>query len=227
MWPSSLTRSAFWAVGVAVLFLVAAGPARAGDGPDVDPTPDPFGTPVMPENPSQVDVGREVYYYHCMPCHGHEGQGLTDEFRQLWEEDHQNCWARGCHSPRDQDTSFAIPRTVPAVSGGPTTLAHFATPQELHDYLAANHPPQRPGALEDDQYWAATAFLLAENGRLAPGTIIGSAATRDSPAGPVKRPGAGLLVALLAALLVALVLIALAAVRRRRRAGSEPDSNQA
>ena len=39
------------------------------------PTPDPLAIPLLPESPTQVDIGRNLYYYHCMPCHGDQGQG--------------------------------------------------------------------------------------------------------------------------------------------------------
>ncbi len=64
------------------------------------PTADPLAIPVLPEDPTQVDIGRVSYYYNCMPCHGDHGQGLTEEWRQTWVVDHRNCWDRGCHSGR-------------------------------------------------------------------------------------------------------------------------------
>lgn len=130
------------------------------------PTPDPLAAPVMPESPTQVDVGRNLYYYHCMPCHGDQGQGLTDAWRQVWPEDHQNCWGRGCHAGRADDAGFPIPRHVPAVSGSPQAIASFETADDLFTYLLNAHPPQRPGALQRDECWALTAFLLHKNDRL-------------------------------------------------------------
>jgi hypothetical protein len=52
-----------------------------------------------------------------MPCHGDLGQGLTDEFRLQWEPDHQNCWARDCHSRRYSHDSFPIPAVIPPLAG--------------------------------------------------------------------------------------------------------------
>jgi cytochrome c len=119
----------------------------------------------MPANPSPVERGRELYYYHCMACHGDRGQGLTDEWRAVWVEDHQNCWARGCHAGRHGDEGFPIPRTVPPVAGVPGALARFATPDDLYDYLRLAQPPQEPGRLSDAEYRALAAFLLDLNGR--------------------------------------------------------------
>jgi hypothetical protein len=159
---------------------VALGAAVAYNSPDGTPTPDRLATPVMPEAPTQVDVGRNLYYYHCMPCHGDQGQGLTDEWRQVWVQDHQNCWGRGCHSGRSDEEGFFIPRYVPPVSGSPQALNPFHTAQDLFAFLRRTQPPQRPGALSDVEYWELTAFLLHENDRLATGVEIGPGAA-DHP----------------------------------------------
>jgi len=154
------------------------------------PGEDRLAEPVLPESPTQVDIGRNLYYFHCMPCHGDQGQGLTDEFREIWVEDHQNCWARGCHTGRSELAAFYIPRSIPAVIGTPQALRPFQTAEELFAFLRATQPPQRPGALDDSEYWALTSFLLHENGRPLPGDESRQAV-----------PGAGLALATLAPLL--------------------------
>jgi len=141
--------------------------------PSQMPTPDRLAEPLMPESPTQVDTGHSLYYYHCMPCHGDRGQGLTDEWRLVWVDDHQNCWARGCHTGQSELASFYIPRSVPPVINLPPVLGHFQTAEELFVFLRETQPPQRPGALSDSDYWALTAFLLYENGRLSPDVKIG------------------------------------------------------
>jgi hypothetical protein len=138
-----------------------------------EPTPmiDRFAVPEMPENPTQVEVGENVYYYNCMPCHGDRGQGLTDEFREAWVDDHQNCWAHGCHNAGSATEAFPIPKFVPAVIASQLNI-HFPTAQKLYDYLSREHPPQNPGALKSDEYWALTAFLWFENGQLPMGVEL-------------------------------------------------------
>jgi hypothetical protein len=130
------------------------------------PTIDRLATPVMPEHPTQFDLGRAVYYLNCMPCHGDRGQGLTDEWRAVWVEDHQNCWARGCHGGRVEDEGFPLPHSIPAVVGA-STMAATSSQQALLDYLQTTHPPQRPGALSENDYRDVTVYLLTENGRPA------------------------------------------------------------
>jgi mono/diheme cytochrome c family protein len=156
-----------------LLWLHVARPAVWAQQDETTPTPDPLAIPELPENPTQVDLGRVSYYYNCMPCHGDQGQGLTDEWRATWVDDHQNCWARGCHSNRLEEEGFPIPTVVPPVAGTVYTLIDFSTPDSLYDYLQSTHPPQNPGILTEEDYWALTAFLLSENDRLPDGRELG------------------------------------------------------
>lgn len=170
--------AAFW-LGLGALLVLPAGyglasnPAGRRQDTGPQPTPDVLDVPVMPDNPTEVQVGEVVYYYNCMPCHGDHGQGLTDEFREIWVEDHQNCWAVGCHGGRVSDEGFPIPKYIPPVSARPDQLLRFSDPEDLFAYLAQTHPPQRPGVLEDEEYWAVTALLLYDNQRLATAGQVG------------------------------------------------------
>ncbi len=198
-----------WVIGLLLAAAVAVLPAvflpaASSSAQGLEPTPNPalrLATPVIPENPTQADRGRMLYWVHCMPCHGDRGQGLTDEWRGVWVEDHQDCWARGCHSGRPGDEGFPIPRQVPAVIGSPTTLARFAGAAELAAYLQEAHPPQRPGALGSEDCGSLAAFLLEANG-----------ARPSSP----SEGAAGTSWALAALTVCALVLAGLGLLARRR-----------
>ncbi|MBI3174484.1 MAG: hypothetical protein HYZ25_12230 [Chloroflexi bacterium] len=133
---------------------------------DVTPTPtyDPLVEPPLPEHPTELELGKNLYWHWCMPCHGDVGQGLTDEFRGVWEPDHQNCWARGCHAGRKEDTGFPIPTVVPAIVIA-DKLAQFPSLQALADFLQATHPPQHPGILQTDEYHAIAAYVFTMNDR--------------------------------------------------------------
>jgi hypothetical protein len=120
---------------------------------------------VVPENPTPVDLGRQVYYLNCMPCHGDVGQGLTEEWRNVWVDDHRNCWAKGCHGGRVEDEGFPLPQTIPAVMGPEANSMQYASSDELKAYLLRTHPPQRPGALDEAEYKEVTAYLWHENRR--------------------------------------------------------------
>jgi mono/diheme cytochrome c family protein len=129
--------------------------------------------PPLPAHPSQYKYGRYLYWLNCMACHGDRGQGLTAEFRSLYVED-QNCWERGCHAGRPGDQGFPIPHNVPAVISATGKLPPFATPEKLFEFLRATHPPQYPGHLPEDQYWAITNYLLVQNHRLSADQTLGS-----------------------------------------------------
>jgi cytochrome c len=151
---------------IASATLLFSAPLARSDSP-ITPTPtlDRLATPVLPENPTPADLGRQVYYLNCMPCHGDVGQGLTDEWRNVWVEDHRNCWAKGCHGGRLEDEGFPLPRTIPAVITPTAALTHQTTFDELLAYLQQTHPPQRPGKLETTEYEEVAAFLWHENQR--------------------------------------------------------------
>jgi len=179
---------------LALLLWPVAGGRAAAETVDASPDPvqgamsDRLAQPVLGESPTQVEIGRHEYYYNCMPCHGDRGQGLTDEWRRVWVEDHQNCWARGCHTGKSELAAFYIPRIVPPVMG----LGHFRTAEALFEFLRATQPPQRPGTLTDAEYWALTAFLLFQSGRLSPDEEVGPPPVPPALTAPLDRTLAAL-----------------------------------
>ncbi|MBN2045496.1 MAG: hypothetical protein JW757_10785 [Anaerolineales bacterium] len=174
-----------------------------------EPTPDRLAEPVLTEHSTQYEEGRYLYWMHCMPCHGDFGQGLTDEFRELWPEDHQNCWGRGCHGGREMDEGFPIPKTIPAVISESGEVLPFSTPEEFYEYLLTTHPPQNPGYLAEDEYWAMTAYVLAENNLIQVGKEIG-------PNAGILTGGKILAVCAIGVLLL-LVFVVVGYVRRNRQ----------
>ena len=135
--------------------------ARAEAGPA--PTPDRLAAPPTVENPTQADEGAQLYWLNCQPCHGDQGQGLTDEWRAQYPPEDQNCWEAGCHGERPYANGFTLPRSAPAVIG-PNTLARFNTAADLYAFVSRAMPFQAPGSLKTDEYWAVTAFLLRGQG---------------------------------------------------------------
>jgi hypothetical protein len=138
--------------------------AYAQDVATPTPTYDPLVEPSLPENPSEYDLGRNWYWHNCMTCHGDVGQGLTDDFRAIWPEDHQNCWAHGCHGGHNGDEGFPIPTVVPALVNE-SKLAQFSSQQTFYKYLKSTHPPQDPGGLTDEEYQAIVKFVFSLNDR--------------------------------------------------------------
>jgi hypothetical protein len=138
------------------------------------PTPDlsRLDEPPLPSNPTQLEKGRHLFWLNCMTCHGDQGQGLTDEFRSLYVEE-ADCWGRGCHAGHNGDQGFPIPHVIPAIISSTGDLPPFATAEALFEYLRSTHPPQNPGFMPEADYWALTAYLLDQNGRLPAGTVLG------------------------------------------------------
>jgi hypothetical protein len=140
--------------------------------PPATPTLDRLAEPPLPANPTQLELGRHLFWLNCMPCHGDQGQGLTDEFRRLYVED-ANCWARGCHGGKVGDQGFPVPHTVPAIISSSGELPHFPSAPALFEFLRRTHPPQNPGLMPDSDYWAITAYVVDQNGRLPTGEVLG------------------------------------------------------
>lgn len=138
--------------------------AAQQDSVSTTPTYDPLIEPSLPENPTEYELGQNLYWHWCMTCHGDRGQGLTDEFRAIWEPEHQNCWGRGCHAGRSGDGGFPIPTVVPALVNE-SQLSEFDSVHDLADFLKATHPPQSPGILKNEEYQAIALFVFTMNGR--------------------------------------------------------------
>ena len=183
------------------------------------PTYDPLAEPPLPANPTEYELGRNLYWHWCMTCHGDQGQGLTDEFRGIWPPDHQNCWGHGCHSGKGGETGFPIPTVVPPLVDE-SRLAHFSSQQVLADYLEATHPPQTPGILKQEEYQAIALFVFTMNGRLPVGMPIANistpAPTQTTTPQEVTAPTAfSIGVMIILAVLFALVLIGVRAFLHR------------
>ncbi len=156
-------------VAAAILFLLllySPPPiATASPVPQVMGTPgtDRLAKPVLPPNPTQADKGAEVYWLTCMACHGDRGQGLTQEWREAWDPEDQNCWQSKCHAANHPPGGFVLPRYVPPIIG-PNTLQRFQTVLDLYEYIKAKMPWHAPGTLSDEEYWQLAAYLARANG---------------------------------------------------------------
>jgi hypothetical protein len=146
---------------------LANAPVEHSNQQSITPTPtyDPLAIPTLPEHPTDFERGKNLYYYHCMPCHGDVGQGLTDAWRMVWEEDHRNCWGRGCHGGRLKDEGFPIPTIIPAIMAPYSVLDRYPDFEALVRYLKETHPPQKPGKLEEAEYRALVVYVWVSNDR--------------------------------------------------------------
>ncbi len=126
----------FVSLGFALLALSCA-PAPALPSVEVEPSATPaapktfsvLDRPVVSNPPTQVEAGHLIFWGVCMACHGSQGQGLTDEWRQAAFGEDNNCWASKCHASNHPPQGFEFPRIVPALVGGsqvgPSTLVRF------------------------------------------------------------------------------------------------------
>jgi cytochrome c len=128
--------------------------------------------PSLPANPTQLERGSYAFWLNCLPCHGDQGQGLTDEFRRLYPPDHQNCWASGCHGERPYEGGWVLPRRVPPLIGG-GALAGFPDATALYAFVQASMPFEAPGSLDADTYWDIVAYLAEKNGDLPDRQVLG------------------------------------------------------
>ena len=128
------------------------------------PRPDRLAPPPTVIPPTQADDGAQLFWVWCQPCHGDVGQGLTDEWRMQYPEDHQNCWEAGCHGDRPYENGFTLPRHVPAIIGD-QTLIRFQTTEELFEYVHTRMPFEYPGALNEEEALAVTAYLVRTHGK--------------------------------------------------------------
>jgi len=147
------------------------------------PTPDRLAKPTMPASPSQADIGAQVYWLYCSPCHGDRGQGLTNEFRQLYPPEDQNCWKSHCHGNVTYENGFTIPKVIPALIG-PGALQKFPTAANVFGFAKAAMPFQRPGVLTDKEYYQIVSFLLRENKLWTAQTELTASNADQIPVGP-------------------------------------------
>lgn len=179
--------------------------------PGATPTIDRLAAPPTAAVPNQADEGAQLYWLHCQPCHGDQGQGLTDEWRMQYPPEEQYCWESGCHGERPYEQSVALPTSVPAIVGpavdrimgteGTQVLQKFETLDGVYRYTSVAMPLFFPGDLTQEEYLAILAHVARENGiwdgtplttenlanyRLRPAA---TAAPVAATAGPTATPG--------------------------------------
>lgn len=132
-----------------------------------DPTPEPFSTGQgalldLPENATQLEVGKEVYRLICSACHAYDGSGLTEEWIATWDPADQNCWQSKCHGFNHPEDGFYLPDSPPVVGSFVPYL--FPTAMDMYNYILRTMPWQDPATLPEEQAWAVTAYILELNG---------------------------------------------------------------
>jgi cytochrome c len=177
------------------------------------------------ENPNQADEGAQLYWLHCQPCHGDQGQGLTDEWRAQYPPEDQNCWESGCHGNRPYEEGFVLPTAVPALVGE-GSLQRFERWGEVYGFMRVAMPYQAAGSLAEEEYLAIVAFLARAHERwdgvplnesniegygIRPAVTPSAMATISPPTGYPPSPTANSDLILPAAMVAVVVLAAFAA----------------
>lgn len=122
---------------------------------DVDVAPDGEG---LPPGHGSVADGERLYRERCASCHGARGEG-GGEYPALIGR-----------APAAEGFPFA---KVPGLTRTIGNYWPYAT--TVFDYIRRAMPRNAPGSLTNDEAYALTAYLLAANGVIAPGTVLDSA----------------------------------------------------
>jgi mono/diheme cytochrome c family protein len=69
----------------------------------------------------------------------------------------------------------------PSLVGPTHHLSGYGTADVLFDYTRQVMPADRPGRMQEVEYWAVLAYLLKENALLPAGTILDSATAPQIP----------------------------------------------
>ena len=69
----------------------------------------------------------------------------------------------------------------PSLVGPQHHLSGYGTADVLFDYTRQLMPADRPGRMQEVDYWAVVAYLLRENGLLPPSTALGTATAPQIP----------------------------------------------
>ena len=121
------------------------------DSLDIDIMPDGTG---LPPGSGSASEGAVVYRNQCASCHGMEMEGTP---------------AGGRLVPDPEYPGFPD-GTVPISARTVGNYWPYAT--TLFDYVRRAMPFDRPGSMSDDEVYAVTAYILAENGIVAEDAVM-------------------------------------------------------
>jgi cytochrome c len=97
----------------------------------------------------QANLGQRLYTENCAKCHGGQGEGKT--------------LTSGMRAP----PLVGVPQGALPLAPPPAAKFRkneFRTVADVADFVVHNMPPDNPGSLSSDEYWAILAFDLKANG---------------------------------------------------------------
>ena len=125
---------------------------------DIDVMPDGAG---LPDGSGTAESGAPVYAAQCAVCHGPAGEGGVADRLVGYDPDstppfgpRYEAWRAG-----GDDVAFSVGNYWP-----------YAT--TLFDYIRRAMPSDAPGTLAPDEVYGLVAWILAENGIIAPDAVM-------------------------------------------------------
>ncbi|MBL0173563.1 MAG: c-type cytochrome [Gemmatimonadaceae bacterium] len=117
----------------------------------------------LPIGSGTVAQGAALYATQCAQCHGKKGEGMVPAYPQLIGRD-----------PKAEKFPFANDPKLPHTIGN-----YWPYATTLFDYIRRAMPHVAPGSLTDDQVYALSAYLLAENDVIADTATLDAASLRQ------------------------------------------------
>ncbi len=124
---------------------------------DLDVSPSGAGLPAGHGSAAQ---GAPLYAQKCASCHGAKGEGIPPLYPQLIGRD-----------PAGETFDFAKDPKIARTIGN-----YWPYATTVFDYVRRAMPMTAPGTLTNDELYAITAYLLAENKVIAADAMLDSAA---------------------------------------------------
>lgn len=116
----------------------------------------------LPSGKGTVAEGATLYKAQCAMCHGQKGEGMAPAFPQLTGR-----------PAAAEGFKFATDPKLPHTIGN--YWSHATT---LFDYIRRAMPHTAPGSLTNDQVYALSAYLLAQDDIIADDATLDAAALR-------------------------------------------------
>lgn len=116
----------------------------------------------LPAGSGSVASGASLFATQCASCHGAKGEGIAPNPPLIGRD----AAAEGFRFGSD-------PKLVKTIGN------YWPYATTLFDYVKRAMPLAAPGSLRDDEVYALTAYLLAENGVIARDAMLDAAALRQ------------------------------------------------
>ena len=129
--------------------------------------------PAMAFTAEQVDKGRDLFRLQCARCHGPDGQGITNIYRNMTAP------------PLIAPSAFPLnPRPY-------QKMRHFQfrSVRDIYEFASAVMPADQPASLSADDYWDVISFLLNANGTAVNGQPLNENNAAGMPLAKLQARG--------------------------------------